>query len=119
MLHLRIKKIVGGILWVSWVASFVYSTDYSKLKASRPDTLFLCHTVQSFERFRRSKRHGVKQMNAMHGSIRLELGTMFFACEKGSLQCVFEYSCRHRLRPRFNAGIIVLFNFCRLCIDFF
>ena len=33
-------------------------------------------------------------MNAMHGSIRLELGTMLFASEKGSLQCVFEDSCR-------------------------
>ena len=65
MLYLRIKKIVEGILWVSWVASFVYSTDYSKLKASRPDTLFLCHTVQSFERFRRTKLPCVKQMNAM------------------------------------------------------
>ena len=58
-------------------------------------------------------------MNAMHGSIRLELGTVFFASEKGSLQCVFEDNCRHRLRARFNAGIIILFNFCRLCIDFF
>ena len=93
MLYLRIKKIVGGILWVSWVASFVYSTDYSKLKASRPDTLFLCHTVQYFERFRRTKRRRLKQMNAMHGSIRLELGTVFFASEKGSLQCVFEDNC--------------------------
>ena len=57
-------------------------------------------------------------MNAMHGSICLELGTMLFASEKGSLQCVFEDSCRHRLRPRFNADIIILFNFCRLSIDF-
>ena len=65
------------------------------------------------------KRHSVKQMNAMHGSIRLELGTMFFASEKGSLHCVFEGSWRHRRRPPFNAGIIILFNFCRLYIDFF
>ena len=65
ILYLRIKKIVREILWVAWVASFVYSIDYSKLKASRPDTLFLCHTVQSFERFRRTKRRSVKQMNAM------------------------------------------------------
>ena len=42
---------------------------------------------------------------------------MFFASEKGSLQCVSEGNCR-RLRPRFNAGIIALFSFCRLCIDF-
>ena len=67
--------------------------DYSKLKASRPYTLFLCHTVQSFERFRRTKRRSVKQMNAMHGSIRLESGTVFFTSEKGSLQCVFEDNC--------------------------
>ena len=64
-LYLRIKKIVRGILWVAWVASFVHSTGYSKLKASRPDTLFLCHTVQSFERFWRTKRRSVKQMNAV------------------------------------------------------
>ena len=33
-----------------WVASFVYSTDYSKLNTSRPDTLFLYHimTQESF-----------------------------------------------------------------------
>ena len=67
--------------------------DYSKLKASRPYTLFLCHTVQSFERFRRTKRRRVKQMNAMHGSVRLESGTVFFTSEKGSLQCVFEDNC--------------------------
>ena len=50
ILYLRINKIVRGILWVAWVASFVYSIDYSKLKASRPDTFFLCHTVQSFRK---------------------------------------------------------------------
>ena len=65
ILYLRIKKIVRGILWVSWVASFVYSTDYSKLKASLPDKLILFYTVQSFERFRRTKHRCVKQMNAM------------------------------------------------------
>ena len=64
------------------------------------------------------KRHSVNQMNAMHGSIRLELGTMLFASEKGSLQCVFEGSWRHRLRSPFNAGIIILFNFCRLALIF-
>ena len=33
-----------------WVASFVYSNDYSKLKTSRPVTLFLYHimTQESF-----------------------------------------------------------------------
>ena len=33
-----------------WVASFVYSTDYSKWTTSRPDTLFLYHimTQESF-----------------------------------------------------------------------
>ena len=67
--------------------------DYSKLKVLPPDILFLCHTVQSFERFRRTKRRSVKQMNAMHGSIRLELGTVFFASEKRSLQCFFEDNC--------------------------
>ena len=42
ILYLRIKKIVRGIVWVSWVASFVMdSTDYSKLKASRRDTFFV------------------------------------------------------------------------------
>ena len=37
--------------------------------------------------------------------------------KKGSLQCVSEDNCRHRLRPRFNAGITILLSFCRLCID--
>ena len=119
ILYLRIKKIVRGILWVSWGASFVYSTDFSKLKASRPDTLFLCHTVQSFVRFTRTKRRRVCKTNECDGNFPLELGTVFFASEKGCLQCVFEDNCRHPLRSRFNSGIIILFNFCRHCTDFF
>ena len=43
-----IKKIARGILWVTWIASFVYSIDYSKLKTSRPDTSFLYHIMKSF-----------------------------------------------------------------------
>ena len=59
------KRIARGILWVARFESFVYSIDYSKLKTSRPDTLFLCHTAQTFERFRlRTKCRSVKQMKA-------------------------------------------------------
>ena len=36
--------------------------------------------------------------NECDGSIRLELGTVFFASEKGCLQCVFEDNCRHPVR---------------------
>ena len=61
-----IKRIARGILWVARCASFVYSIDdYStKLKTSRPATLFLCHTAQTFERFRRAKCRSVKQIKA-------------------------------------------------------
>ena len=63
--QLRIETIARGILWVARFASFICSiNDYSKLKTSRPDTLFLCHTAQTFERFRRTKCRSVKQIKA-------------------------------------------------------
>ena len=63
--ELRIERRARGILWVARFASFVCSIDdYSKLKTSRPDTLFLCHTAQTFERLRRTKCRSVKQIKA-------------------------------------------------------
>ena len=64
--ELRIDRRARGILWVARFASFVCSIedDYSKLKTSRPDTLFLCHTAQTFERLRRTKCRSVKQIKA-------------------------------------------------------
>ena len=62
---IAVERIARGILWVARFGSFVCSIDdYSKLKTSRPDTLFLCHTAQTFERFRRTKSRSVKQIKA-------------------------------------------------------
>ena len=56
-------------------------------------------------------------MNATAAFVSI-VGTVVFASEKVSLECFSEDNCRNRLRPRFNVGIIILFNFCRICFDF-